>query len=582
MKKMTFRPQTLLSGLKELFVRQPYSAFSITLSSSLFAVFMVLESALSSKQKSGFAFSLFEDVFVIVVLITVGVILTESMFPRLRGFKKAVAMLPAVLIGFMVAAAAGQEEFLPAPELDVWFETHFGDFRNTYSLGYLIFAAALILWACYRRSGEKDFSAYALRVFIRIVLDGITLLIVLLGLVLLNAIVMTLLWERVQYLTLMLVCLIFGLWFCPNALTAMLRGADEPPRFAVTMVRKVMLSLCAAAYAILLVYILKIIATWTFPKNTVFDICAILFFISMPVALMSRNEAENDLWHRLSTVLPALFLPFAAMQALCIGMRISQYGLTTSRYIAVALIVFEVTVCVWHILSRDSVAGVLPVLAVMTALCVLTPKLNCGTLPDILQAKTLRAGLATDTLDTLSQTEFSRLKAAVDYRGSAGSRKQWREAYFTEEEREQIGSLEERVDEKNSLLRNTYSRTRNSLYVKVPSPYPLSLQGYSRLYSVSFNDECVGKEEGSLDMTRIPLKGTVSLPERFAYVDLSDLVKGLYAEENEAPDITHTLDPELYLPDGSLLRFTSFHTHCDTYADRVELYLWGDAFLLVK
>ena len=578
MKKINFRRQNPLTGLKELYSRRPYSAVFIALSTLVCAVYVYLEEALSYDEWRSIAFGLFEDLFLVLLLVTVGVILTENLFPKLKGIGKAAAMLPALLIGFVLTAAVSEGEFLPAPGLAAYLNRTVDSLWIGYLFGYFIVAAALTLWSCWRNSGVDDFSAYTLRVFIRIALDALVLDVVLIGLVLLNGIVLLLLWDDADIVMLSQVGLVFGLWFIPNAACAMLRGADEPPRFAVALVRRVLLGLCTAAYVILFVYILKIIVTWTFPKNTVFGMCTVLFYISMPVALMSLNESANDLWHRLARILPPLFLPFAAMQALCIGMRISQYGLTTSRYIAVAQILFECIFCVRYAFDRRTVSRMLPVLAVMTGLCLLAPELNCNTLPDVLQAKTLRAGLAAE-IETLSDREISRLNAAVGYDGSAGRRDRWREAYFSTEEIEKIEALGDRLHADHSD--RVYTKR---IYTDTPSAYPLSLEGYRQLYGVIIEGSMESDEAGGLELTALPMKPSSEgsyLPKELKTVDLSEMVEAILAMEEEAPGIRHKYDPELILPDGSLLRFTSFRINVNEYNGEVR-YVHADALLLVK
>lgn len=583
MKKSSFHLQNPLSAFKELCSKRPACAVAVALITLFGGTYVTLEFACTSEAKACFAYGLLEELLIVLGLFTAGVFLTENAFPEPKGLKKFLLMLPAALIAFVLGNMAFDGDSVIAPALSARFGTLFGERRTAFLIAYAAITFSMTVWLCFRRSGEKDFSAYALGVFSRVVRDGCVLVVVLIGLALIDAAVVELLWDKIGNVMLPIVSLIVGLWFCPSVACAFLSGEKDPPRFTVTLVRRVLLILCAAAYAVILVYILKILVTWTFPKNTVFSVLTALFVLSMPVALMTESRDKNDLSSRIASAMPTLFLPFAAMQALCLGLRIVQYGLTTSRYLGVVLILFECTVSVWHLFARRSVAGVLPVLAVFAAVCAFAPKIDCMRLPDALQAKTLRAGLSAD-LDVLSETAYSRLNAAASYQGSDGIRKDWLAEYFTEEETETVKMLQKRLAERNDgVLDSKY------IYADLPNAYPLDVSGFKQLYEIRMNAD--DREDG-FDLRAVPISmenagedrtdGTeLSLPEAFRTADLSTAVAVLVEAERMDPGRWHAIDPEVILPDGSVLRFTWLWLEITGLAGEVKS-VNANGLLLVK
>lgn len=166
-------------------------------------------------------------------------------------------------------------------------------------------------------------------------------------------------------------------------LSVFCKSKEEISKFTRLVFIYVLQSLLLIAFAIIYIYIFKIIINMTIPSNEVFDILAFLFAGGMPVWTMSMafndTEYENKLT-RLSQYIPYAFIPFIILQCICIGIRIGEYGVTLDRYMAVALIVFEVLYFVIYIIQRiknKNIVGYTILLAsVMAVVIVLVPFVN--------------------------------------------------------------------------------------------------------------------------------------------------------------------------------------------------------------
>lgn len=535
------------AALRELYSLRPVSAVSTVLCTLWAAAFFILENhkydAAFLKDLTG----LWEDLLNVLILFTMSVFLLENAFPRLKGFKKGGAACLSAVLAFLFGALADAADFRPALAFGRSLKALFGERCGAFCAGYAVILAVVILWVCCKNAGAKDLSAYALPVFVRAALAGCVTLIVLLGLLLLEFIMDELLWETPYWLMDVFLILPFGLWFCPKAECALIEGGGETPRFGAVIVRKVLLWLCAAAYAVVYVYLFKILITWTFPENTVFSILTALFAVSLPVAVMSRDEEKGDLSHKLAKLFPGLFVPFTAMQALCLFMRISEYGLTTARYLGIALILFELVFCLWLCFSPRTVSRTLPVLAALAAVCVFAPKIDCVTLPDVLQAETLRAALTAD-LETLPDMELSRIRAASSYRGSGDARRSWLDRYFSAEERAQADGLKERLP--SVTIKGAYI----NLYFSVK--WPLEVSGYRRLYSAE--SERFSADSTPPPLTAVPLYDDSEPGVLLTTVDLSETAASLLADYLQDPGFESSASPEVILPDGSILFLRSF------------------------
>ena len=172
---------------------------------------------------------------------------------------------------------------------------------------------------------------------------------------------------------------ISGLMAYSTILMALSKPSENITKFGNIMMGYVFPGILAVAFVIVYVYIIKILITWTFPSNEAFAIVTALFASGICIWTMAQGCAEGGHLKALR-IFPLLFIPFIFIQVMCLYMRIHQYGLTQSRYLGVALIVFEVMYELYYIvrlaLGMGLGAVLFPVLIAFSIVILLIPGVN--------------------------------------------------------------------------------------------------------------------------------------------------------------------------------------------------------------
>jgi hypothetical protein len=128
------------------------------------------------------------------------------------------------------------------------------------------------------------------------------------------------------------------------------------------------------AYLIILyAYLIKVLMAWDWPKGWVsglifgFAGCGIL----LTVALKPLIEKEGMVWiKRATTVFAIILLPLIAMLFLAISRRISEYGVTESRYIGFAVAGWLVILAAYYLISRTRSLWFIPLSLCVGALAI--------------------------------------------------------------------------------------------------------------------------------------------------------------------------------------------------------------------
>lgn len=504
----------------------------------------------------------------ILFLFAFGAFFVESVFPKVKKGRKVLLLVPFLLLSTFLSCAGFGEEM-------VVFSGFFAPLegpRTEYAIiAYAFILLSLSVYFCFRRAGKR-FSKYTLDVFCECVLCAAVFFVTALGVLILSIMLEELLWDDASDYAEVPMILAGFLYPVAAALNALDGDGEEPPKFAVSAVKYVLLPLCAAAYVIVYVYIAKVLITWTFPSNSVFSILSALFIVSMPVALMCLDAEKKDLPHRAASLMPVLFIPLIGMQGLCMGMRVIQYGLTAERYLGLALMVFELVYTLWAVIKKGETQGTLAVIAAMLALALCLPAVSCVDLPVTLQNRTLRLA-EVENLDLYSENRLSRIRAALNTIDS--KRDEERDAYllkhFDDAEREKIELLDKKVNEK--FRSNRVWEHHNA---DIEPYFTIPVDGFREIseFTVYWYPDAENDVE-HVDLTEIPLRierfGSYreGLAEQTVTADLSGIMEQMMKTRvNESGRIP--IDPRLPLPDGSVLYFTSFaYTVLDGTLDHI-------------
>ncbi|MFR6331868.1 MAG: hypothetical protein ACLUOI_25735, partial [Eisenbergiella sp.] len=209
--------------------------------------------------------------------------------------------------------------------------------------------------------------------------------------------------------------LLFGIFYVSSLLRGVLPKTGDDGPFAEVLIKYVMTGLVISAFAIIYVYILKILIFRDMPSNSIFRILTGLFIAGLPIWTMNAFYTQHNPLLKISRLLPYLFAPLVLLQAYSIGIRIYENGITPMRYVCIMLLVFEILYITLYYFRRQSAGILFLVFAglVFAACCV--PGINMFSISYRNQKSALQKVLNAETLSELSQRELDRASGAYWY-----------------------------------------------------------------------------------------------------------------------------------------------------------------------
>lgn len=298
-----------------------------------------------------------------------------------------------------------------------------GFFNRLYSC-ILVLYLCLIIFFCYKRSKES-FEMYVAKAFCGVMKAELVYAILAIGSILIIEIIDVLLFELWRYDVLERVeIFLVGFVAYPCAIAGISDTDNEISRFGKAILSYVFVSLLSIADVIIYLYIFKIIITWTFPSNEVFGILTALFAFGICIWTMAYGCAKG-VFKKIAGLLPFFYAPFIILQMMCLGLRISQYGFTTSRYIGMMLIIFELIYMVLYAVrfccQKDIVAHSLFVLSALVIVTLLVPIVNARSIVLISQKPKIEKYLSGIDVDETTISEAASAYNVIwDEGGEAG------------------------------------------------------------------------------------------------------------------------------------------------------------------
>ena len=286
------------------------------------------------------------------------------------------------IIGFLVSAAISAFFILIASiEQDYIFGIETEDIQTFVAkvlICYLSWIAMLCVFKMYKKS-EVSFEKYCLSVFGSAMRTSIVYGIFALGIAIIILIFDVLIFDTDDIIVRIETFLACGLYI-PGMILAFSKVQEEIGKFLRVVVKYVLLILEMAAFVIIYLYIAKLVISWELPSNEVFPILSWLFVCGLPIWTMAMYFKEDKLG-KIAAFLPYIFIPFIILQAICIGLRIQEYGLTDSRYICCYLILAEIIYLIlFSIKGRKRLPSIFIIVAVLVTMFYLAPVINSDTM----------------------------------------------------------------------------------------------------------------------------------------------------------------------------------------------------------
>lgn len=304
---------------------------------------------------------------------------------------------------------------------------------------YACLIIILALYSMYKRSG-KSFERYCIGVFGQTLKVTIIYSIFAIGIAIILEIVDILILDIYGIDLIARVELILaGAIYAPAMIKACSQIKDDISKFFKIVVLYALFILLLASFAVIYIYIFKIIFITELPSNEVFGILGWLFALGLPVWTMAMYFDDKKLG-KIARFMPFVFAPFIILQIICLGMRLSDYGFTSLRYFALMLVIFEIIyVALYAVRMGKFIDKIVFMAPVFCFVVFLMPGLNVESVCINSQARILAQYM--DRVDELTAKEMVSARTSyneIRYSGYMGER--YLKGNYSKKERELIES----------------------------------------------------------------------------------------------------------------------------------------------
>ncbi len=404
------------------------------------------------------------------------------------------------------------------------------DFTEYFPRVFYVYLAICLLSAIffmYKKTGDS-FEGYSVRAFLGFLKAGLIHGIITLGTFCILWVFDTLFVNLGIETTILWI--VTGIVGFPAYLMAFSAPGDKLSRFSKVVMGFVFPGILAIAFVIVYAYIIKILVTWTFPSNQVFAIMTGMFGSGILFWTMAQGCTEGRANSLLKTM-PLLFCPFIIIQIMCLAMRISDYGLTASRYLGILLIIFEILYEAYYIvrmMQGQGLGGILmPTLLVFVIVYYLIPGINVYASVTRSQMAVVR-GYVDLKLGGHEGTSTSLSRARSGYReirdngGLEGKLSLQR--LYAESSQDKVEDI---LD-----INASYASDVRTYYVNVyDTKREIDVAGYSHLKMVDTRIY-----DGKVDIADAPVRNDVKEGEDFDRADISAVIFKLKELEQSGTD----------------------------------------------
>lgn len=388
---------------------------------------------------------------------------------------------------------------------------------------YIISVLVLAIYNNYKNS-QKTFGEYVTSTFINICKASIIYGILAIGTLIVASIFIFLILDGESYdLVGRMEMLIFGAYYIPNIIYSFYNIESKTTKFTKVVIKYVLGSLLMAAFAIIYMYIIKIIFSQAMPSNQIFRILAALFILGCPIWTMVDSFKEEKLFDKINKLLPLLFIPFIILQIYSIGVRIADYGLTEDRYMCIMLIIFEIIYTIMYLMKKEKIEKVLFALIALTIISIIIPYVNMFKASQLSQYHRLRIY---KQKTEYTEEEKEKICGAYYYLSSLGKDgEEYINQLLTIEDQKQIKEFNN--SEKD---RYNYADTKY-IYANANINY-INVNEYQHLYVVESRNK-YGDDKKSIEETFRNLELTVEDSKDSIYIDILDEINKYIINERQ-------------------------------------------------
>lgn len=336
---------------------------------------------------------------------------------------------------------------------------------------YIFTMCAISLHSIIKKS-EKDFSEYVLKVAINIVKSSFVYGVLAIGVAAVLWIFDVLILDVTSKYIGNIEILIIGLFYSTKIIYSLIYLDEEVNNFFKNLVKYVLMPLLIIAFAIIYMYIFKIILLRDMPKNTIYRIATALFIVGGFIWTVMNYFKEEGTIYRISTKLPIIFSPFILLQIYTIGVRITKNGITPLRYAGIVFIIFEISYILCYMLKNKNIQDLILLSNALLIVSILIPGINAFDVSDFSQIKNLN--LYSQKVE-LTEEDKTKISGAYYYLQDTEKGKKYIKDNL---EKEQINII------KNLKTSTNYRNGYNYEYINLNNNNKLYVSGYSTVIKI--------------------------------------------------------------------------------------------------
>ena len=338
--------------------------------------------------------------------------------------------------------------------------------------------------------GDELFSEYILKVAINIIKVSFVYGIISLGIAIILWIFDVLIWDITSQYIGNIEILIFGFFYSTEIIYSLINLDDEVNKFFKNLVKFVLMPLLICAFAIIYLYILKILLLRDIPKNQIFRIATALFIMGGFIWTVMNYFKEEGTIHKISTKLPIIFSPFILLQIYTMGIRIAKNGVTPARYAGMVFVLFEICYILCYILKKEKIQNLILVADALIIISILVPGINAFDVSDFSQINNLK--IISQKMD-LNDQDKAKINGAYYYLKDTKKGKNYIKDNLSQDQIDQIKQFKT----SNS---NNY-RYRDYEYIYLNKKNNININGYNYLTTVeSLNNDNKNFEKAFTDV----------------------------------------------------------------------------------
>lgn len=370
--------------------------------------------------------------------------------------------------------------------------------------------------------------------------------------------------------------LLLGGFYVPAMLNSITDVKQDAGKFIKLLLTRILMPVAIFLIGTLYLYVLKIMISGELLNKSLFFVLSLTFSLAIPCVILLKNYEENKSVQVLSNIIFYSFIPLMILQIIAMNVRVSDYGLTESRYMGYLLIAFEIIFIILMIIKKAKYLDkIILVFAGLIIFGTLTP-FNVFDVPVYSQTARIANMLKTvDSFESLSVRQKNECKKAFVYVNNS-LKPEYLDKKLDKEEKNAIEKYVIEYTDEDGIVRREYKHEYISAY---DTKSIINIEGFKMLHPVYNYYYYESKDD--INLEKYEIKDNEEIIK--VTVNIQDFVKQMReADKNNTKDSTFAKIRYLKTSDENVIFYvTDFSMSYEFYSNRIEHMSLG-GYLLIK